>query len=206
MNRSFDFIYDIFKHNEDIKERKDIVIETAGVLGRGEKIFVTAKLPSNFTIGNESAGSDLYIVFTNTHDGSASLTAIVTNIRVVCNNTLTAAMGSNKAKHTFRHTANIHSAMGEAMGLLKLAYKSNETNIQAYNAMLNIQVDSKLLNDLVHKAFMNDNQLLHVNTVGLKNASKDIVSTVIKNKVEDVLNFVDYGPGQQYNRGSLYGF
>lgn len=201
---SIDFIYNIFKHNEDIKERNDIIIETAGALGKGERIFVTAKLPTGFQIGNEKDPTELYVVFTNSHDGTSSLTALITNIRVVCNNTLSAAMGNNKAKHLFRHTANIHNSMSEAMGLLKLAYKSNSTNIQAYNAMLNIKVDTKLVNDLIYKSMLNENQLLHINTVGFKDVSKDIISTRLKNQITDMQRFVDIGVGQEYNRGSLY--
>ena len=201
---SLNFIYDILKHNPDIKEKNDIIIETAGVLGIGERIFVTAKLPKGFTIGEEKDSTELYIVFTNSHNGTSSLTAMVTPIRVVCNNTLTAALGSAKSKVAFRHTANIANAMKQGLGLLGLAYEGFNSNKQAYDALLNIKVDQNLIDELICKAMLNDNQLLQVSKFGIRNVSKDIVSTTIKNTIVDIRNFIDLGVGQNTNRGTAY--
>jgi len=201
---SLNFIYDILKHNPDIKEKNDIVIETAGVLGMGERIFVTAKLPKGFKIGEEKQDTELYLVFTNSHDGTSSLTALVTPIRVVCNNTLTAALGNNKSRVSFRHTANIANAMKDGLSLLKLSYESFDANMQAYNALLNIKVDAELLDELICKAMLNDNQLLLVNKVGIRNVSKDIISTNLVNSIMDVKDFINYGVGQNTNQGTAY--
>ena len=201
---SLNFIYDILKHNPDIKEKNDIIIETAGVLGIGERIFVTAKLPKGFKIGEEKDSTELYIVFTNSHNGTSSLTAMVTPIRVVCNNTLTAALGSAKSKVAFRHTANIANAMKQGLGLLGLAYEGFNSNKQAYDALLNIRVDQNLIDELICKAMLNDNQLLQVSKFGIRNVSKDIVSTTIKNTIVDIRNFIDLGVGQNTNRGTAY--
>lgn len=201
---SLNFIYDILKHNPDIKEKNDIIIETAGVLGMGERIFVTAKLPKGFRIGDEKQDTELYLVFTNSHDGTSSLTAMVTPIRVVCNNTLTSALGNNKSKVSFRHTANIVNAMKDGLSLLKLSYESFDANMQAYNALLNIKVDANLLDELICKAMLNDNQLLMVNKVGIRNVSKDIISTNLVNSIMDVKDFIHYGAGQETNKGTAY--
>lgn len=202
---SLNFIYDILKHNPDIKERNDIVIETAGVLGIGERIFVTAKLPKGFKIGEEKDYTELYIVFTNSHDGSSSLTAMVTPVRVVCNNTLTAALGNNKSKVSFKHTKNIHNAMKEGLSLLNLSYVGFESNKQLYNALLNIKVDANLLDELICKAMLNDNQLLQLsNSKGLEYVSTDIISTRLRNTMMDARDYVEYGVGQNTNKGTAY--
>jgi len=201
---SLNFIYDILKHNPDVKEKNDIIIETAGVLGQGERIFVTAKLPKGFKIGEEKQDTELYLVFTNSHDGTSSLTAMVTPIRVVCNNTLTAALRDNKSKVSFRHTANISNAMKYGLSLLKLSYESFDANMQAYSALLNIKVDAGLLEELICRAMLDDNQLLQVSKVGIRNVSKDIISANLINSVMDVRDFVDQGIGQDTNRGTAY--
>lgn len=202
---SLNFIYDILKHNPDIKERNDIVIETAGVLGRGERIFVTAKLPKGFKIGEEKDYTELYIVFTNSHDGSSSLTAMVTPVRVVCNNTLSAALGNNKSKVSFKHTKNIHNAMKEGLSLLNLSYEGFKANEQLYNALLNIKVDSNLLDELICKAMLNDNQLLQLtNSKGLEYVSTEIISTRLRNNMIDARDYVEYGVGQGTNKGTAY--
>ena len=201
---SINFIYDILKHNPDIKEKDDIIIETAGVLGQGERIFVTAKLPKGFKVGEETESTELYIVFTNSHDGSSALTAMVTPIRVVCNNTLTAALGSNKSKVAFRHTKNISTAMKEGLSLLRLSYDNFETNKQLYNALIHIKVESSLVDELICRAMLNDNQLMQVDKFGMTNLSTDVVSTRLRNTMSEMRDYVDMGVGQNTNRGTLY--
>jgi len=201
---SIDFIYNILKNNPDIKNREDIVIETAGVLGVGERIFVTAKLPAGFTVGEEKEGTELYVVFTNSHNGTSSLTAMVTPIRVVCANTLAAAMGNNASKVKFRHTANVQQAMLEGMKLLNISYKNMDANKQLYNSLLNIKVDSQLVKDLINRSMLNDNQLDQVMKLGLNGVSQECISTRTKNVLLDMEEYIDMGCGQQYNRGTAY--
>lgn len=202
---SINFIYDIFKHNNDIKEKNDIIIETAGVLGKGERIFVTAKLPKGFTIGEEKESTELYVVFVNSHDGSQALTALVTPVRVVCNNTLQSAMNSNKSKVSFKHTKNIHNAMKEGLSLLNLSYSTFETNKQFYNALLNVKVNSALIDELICRAMLNDNQLIQIEKTGsIQNVSTEIISTKVRNVMIDMKDYIDFGVGQNTNRGTAY--
>lgn len=202
--QSLEFIYDILKHNPDIQEHDDITIETAGVLGQGERIFVTAKLPKEFRIGNEEVGTELYIVFTNSHDGTSSLTAMITPVRVVCNNTLTMALGNNKSKIAFRHTSNIANAMKEGCQLLGLSYSNFEMNYNAYSALNRVNVTQDMVDELICRAMLNDNQLELVARVGFKNVSTDIIPTRTRNVIQDMRDFVDVGVGQNYNRGTAY--
>lgn len=48
----------------------DVIIQTAGVLGIGERIFVTAKLPT-YEIAKDEM--EKYTLFTTSHDGSGSI-------------------------------------------------------------------------------------------------------------------------------------
>jgi len=201
---SIEFIYNILKNNPDIKNKEDIIIETAGVLGMGERIFVTAKLPTGFTVGEEKEGTELYVVFTNSHNGTSSLTAMVTPIRVVCANTLAAAMGNNASKVKFRHTANVQQTMQEGMKLLNISYKNMDTNKQLYNSLLNIKVDSQLVKDLINRSMLDANQLDQVMKLGLSGVSQECISTRTKNVLLDMAEYIDMGCGQQYNRGTAY--
>ncbi len=65
-----------------------IMYETAGALGKGERIFITAKLPDYIKVGNDDL-IEQYLFLTTSHDGYGSITAAFTPIRIVCNNTLT---------------------------------------------------------------------------------------------------------------------
>jgi len=94
-----------------------IQYETAGALGKGERIFITAKLPDYITVG----GNDLiekYLFLTTSHDGFGSITAAFTPIRIVCNNTLNAALRNNTNAFKIRHTVNAKERLEEAHKLM----------------------------------------------------------------------------------------
>lgn len=95
----FSFI-DTFTNNSGAK------IETAGTLNGGRRVFLTAKMPTDLIVEGDNSPIENYIVFHNSHDGSTSVTAVVTPIRVVCRNTLAAALSSAN-KISFKHTKNI---------------------------------------------------------------------------------------------------
>ena len=88
------------------------VIETAGVLGRGERVFVTAKFPKQIVLdARRDDLVDMYACFTTSHDGTGSVRCVITPIRVVCNNTLNLAMHNNIGRISFRHSRNVMSRL-----------------------------------------------------------------------------------------------
>ena len=88
------------------------VIETAGILNDGARMYVTAKMPGKFFIdGDDGDGIDDYILFTNTHDGSGAVMALFTPIRVICQNTLNAAIRGAQNKVAFKHTLNVNDKL-----------------------------------------------------------------------------------------------
>lgn len=91
-SRAFDFFDNIVKQGL-------LEFQTAGALGKGEQIFISAKLPQNIDIRGDKI--EEYILLINAHDGTSSLTTFLTPIRVVCNNTLNMAL-SNKKTHVMK--------------------------------------------------------------------------------------------------------
>lgn len=83
---------DAFAFFDSIISGKDgILYETAGALGNGERIFITAKLPDYIRVGRNDC-IEKYLFLTTSHDGYGSITAAFTPVRIVCANTLNAAM------------------------------------------------------------------------------------------------------------------
>ena len=79
--------------------------EAAGVLGHGERVWALARVPFNATIGDDK--HETYILFMSAHDGTMSNTIMLTDVRVVCQNTLNFAL-SRDAKDAMikvRHTS-----------------------------------------------------------------------------------------------------
>lgn len=155
------------------------LIETCGVLGRGERVFVTAKFPKPIVLdARRDDLIDMYVVFTTSHDGTGSVRCMVTPIRVVCNNTLNLAMTNNIGRISFRHSSNV-------MGRLDLLNKENADfaykalNVaevytnglkECFDHLRNIKVSEKDLDkvlaeialaDNAKKVFLETNNIFH---------------------------------------------
>lgn len=82
-------------------------VETAGTLFGGRKVFFLLHT-NTLDIGRKGDTVEQYILLANAHDGTMSATAMPTSVRVVCNNTLTMALGAaSKAAYRWRHTSGL---------------------------------------------------------------------------------------------------
>jgi phage/plasmid-like protein (TIGR03299 family) len=96
--------------------------ETAGSLWGGRRVWVLARRPKYIELGGDRSATHIYVA--NSHDGSMAVTAAVTPIRIVCANTLAAALSQAEhgvnARRTFRfrHTGNLQSKFAEARQVL----------------------------------------------------------------------------------------
>ena len=98
---------------------KGVRYETAGSLQEGRKVWLLAQLPKEYIISGEQISP--YLVFSNSHDGSAAVRVAVTPIRVVCNNTLNLALSTAKRSWAMVHTGNIKGKIHEAQETLFMA-------------------------------------------------------------------------------------
>ena len=98
---------------------KGVRYETAGSLQEGKKVWLLARLPKEYIISGEQISP--YLVFSNSHDGSAAVRVAVTPIRVVCNNTLNLALNTAKRSWAMVHTGNIKGKIHEAQETLFMA-------------------------------------------------------------------------------------
>ena len=103
---------DAFLFFDPIIDRGEAIYETAGVLGVGERVFITAKLPEDILVAGEKV--EQYLLITNGHDGKNAVRVGFTPIRVVCNNTLTAALNDLKNSYTIFHFNNPQERLKEA--------------------------------------------------------------------------------------------
>lgn len=93
--------------------------ETAGALQNGRKVWLLAKLPSEFVVTGERISP--YLVFSNAHDGSGAVRVAVTPVRVCCNNTLNLALETARRSFSMVHTGDVKGKIHEARQTLFLA-------------------------------------------------------------------------------------
>ncbi len=92
-NESYEPIQNIdaFTFFDTLVAEDKAIYETAGILGKGECVWILAKLPGYIKVhGNDIVNK--YILLTNHHDSSAHVRLKIIPIRVICNNSLTAAL------------------------------------------------------------------------------------------------------------------
>jgi phage/plasmid-like protein (TIGR03299 family) len=100
----------------------DMHFETAGSLWGGRRVWVLVRLPEYVELGGDLSATYIYVA--NSHDGSMAVTAAATPIRIVCANTLGAALRQAEqgaaAPRTFRfrHTGNLQAKFAEARQVL----------------------------------------------------------------------------------------
>lgn len=91
--------------------------ETAGALGdNGERVFGSLAFEREIVLDPTGVADTVktYALVSTSHDGSGSATAGLTPVRVVCQNTLNAALGNLSNVMKFRHTASIEERAAQA--------------------------------------------------------------------------------------------
>jgi phage/plasmid-like protein (TIGR03299 family) len=104
------------------------LLDTLGLLFDGRRLFgfidfgdVAEVLP-NGAVDRFTRG----LGFMSSHDGSQSVTFATSWLRWVCNNTVTAGLGSARRVLRVRHTSNADERLAQAPQLLGLAYGGDE--------------------------------------------------------------------------------
>ena len=194
-----------FEFFDEIVGSKDAIYETAGALGRGETIFITAKIPTQIVLGEDNSDNvDRYIVLSNTHDGSRSLEAFITTIRVVCNNTLAAARNSAQCRFRIRHTKNVKDRVADARQILGLEQKLITAFANNASKFVSIKMSHE---DTV--GFLADMYLTKDEFADLSRTDKliNVVSTKKYNQMSEIYGHIQIGPGQKLPtaQGTLWG-
>lgn len=116
----FEFIDDVLG--------KDITFVKAGTHAKGTRVFIAAKAQSVEIEGDEIIP---YILFTNSHDGAGTVTAIFTPMRQVCSNGLMLpAKGHQEIKIRIQHTKNVK----DRLMIAKEVIKKNNKYLEALKA------------------------------------------------------------------------
>jgi len=190
---------DAFGFFDAIVDSGEAIFQTAGALGNGERIFLCAKLPDDFMVGSEKI--EKYIMLTNSHDGTSSIIAGLTNIRIVCNNTLQAALKGLENKVSINHVGGAKDKLKEASRVMGIASKYSQEVASIFNRM----VDKKMTEGSYRRFF---EEVLKPDylKVGNPDEQKE-ASTRLKNMVEATTQFAMTHPTQTTSEtnGTLWG-
>lgn len=188
------------------------VIETAGVLGKGERMYVAARMKNTIRLENASASDYMedYILFTNTHDGSGGVMALFTPIRVLCENTLNFAIANCSNKFVLRHTSRVNERLDFSFEAnvkrAKEVLGSHERYIKNLEAYMNRMASEKITREdtikVVSGIFLSEAQQKLVEMAKFRFETVDEISTKSKNSIINMLNTIDNGVGQEFWKGT----
>lgn len=169
-SEAFSFVDNIVG-NKDIECR----YETAGSLFNGKRIFLLVRLPDKDILGDKIEN---YMFFTNSHDGSKSLMAGISSVRVVCNNTLQMAIKNAERMWTCRHTVSIQEKVFEAKASLGMAVAYMDNMDKVAEDMYAVKIDAdtffkKLGESPIMMAIAEKNRNLMIERMRLIADSKD---------------------------------
>lgn len=187
--------------------------QTAGCFGVGERVFVSAKLPKNILVNGDPV--DNYLVFTTSHDGSSGVKILFTPIRVICKNTLNAAIAGLSNYVSFRHTKSVHSNIDIASEILGICDKQIEFLKEQYNIMSKIKIDDNKAQEVFAKVILTKDELFKikqtghtVNQIVMRNwkAINDTELSMKKvNVLSEINNYYFEGIGQKEILGTSWG-
>jgi phage/plasmid-like protein (TIGR03299 family) len=180
-----------------------IMYETAGALGNGERIFITAKLPGYIRVGNGDDVTEKYIFLTTSHDGSGSITAAFTPVRIVCQNTLNAALRSASNVVRIRHTAGAKERLEQAHKVMGVADKLSVQLEGIFNNWAEVKIQDNDVKKLIQFALCPNKETFDL----LKKGAADELSAVYKNACEAAFEYAMADDTQLMptTKGTLFG-
>lgn len=193
---------DAFSFFDAIVGGDGIQYETAGALGKGERIFITAKLPDYIKVGSDDL-IEKYLFLTTSHDGYGSITAAFTPIRIVCANTLNAAMRNHSNSIKIRHTANAKERLEQAHKVMGISNNLSKELEGIFNQWAKVRITDLEVKRLIQLAMVPNKEVLQ----NIQKGQTDELSTCFKNMVENVYEYALGSPTQQTEttKGSVFG-
>ncbi len=193
---------DAFSFFDAIVGGDGIQYETAGALGKGERIFITAKLPGYIKVGREDL-IEQYLFLTTSHDGYGSITAAFTPIRVVCQNTLNAAMRNHSNAIKIRHTANAKERLEQGHKVMGISNQLSGQLENIFNNWTKVKITDPELQRLIQLAMVPNKEVLD----NIQKGEWDELSTCFNNMCNTVFEYAMTSPTQQTEttKGTLFG-
>lgn len=181
---------------DDLLKSGKVIIETAASLDEGKKVFICMRIKDTITVGSNDV-IEQYVLIVLSHDGTMSIIAMPTNVRVVCNNTMSVAVAGAKREHKIRHTANAAARVKEAFTILGLLEGNQKVVEEAYNAMRCNVLSKAEFFDYIGNVFMTPEEIAE-----LQKGNKEVLSTRKKHIIENVLEYAETGVGQREALGT----
>lgn len=176
-----------FEFFNDFVMAGDMKMHTAGSIREGKNVWALAKVDESFEIlGGDKV--DSYLLFSNPHEYGKSIDIRFTPIRVVCNNTLSLALGST-SDLVVRLNHRRHFDPDMVKQTLGIAHSKMSTYKEAAEFLSSKRYTDETLSSYLREIFPS-----------LSKENKEVMSR----PAEQVLSVVDTQPGAEFAPGSWW--
>ena len=160
-----------FEFFDPIIQDGDVQLEAAIALQEGKRIAITAKIKDGIADVLPGDPVEQYIVLYNAHDGSLCLGVMFSNTRVVCANTLAAAISARKRGGgvgkfigsddmaignkaiKLRHTSNIKANLALVRDSIDVSRRQFTLTLEQYRAMAATPMGRGLFTEYLSQVF-----------------------------------------------------
>jgi len=158
-------------------------LQTAGAIGKGEKVWMLAKLPEVF-YPLAGDGVEQYLLGTTSHDGTMKTEVRMTSIRVVCSNTFNLAMKGSRGVISIRHTMNMRQKL-EMAAMVLLRYKEHfDIMGESFGKLASVKIDDTWIDEYIERMIGNP-----------LNVADGRGRTILENKIKLIEGRLAYGQG-----------
>lgn len=193
-----------FTFFDSLVESGEAVYDTAGSLFDGQIVFISAKIrQGSFLVVGDTI--DNYVLLVNHHDGSGSFKVMFTPVRVVCNNTLNAALSQKEKIISFKHTGNIAQRLDYTSQVMKSSQKVAEVSKNHLKKLTELKFTTDEYNLMLFKALN-----IGYDKVGsyeeIQKMAKDpkVMSTRVSNKFETLLSLDKHHTQERLEASTAY--
>jgi len=202
--------YNVYQ-NEQLFEFGDSILdggaawESAGSIKGGRQVFGSLVVPKEFILDPKGANDKTvtYLLVHSSHDGSAAVQAMITPVRVVCQNTLGLAINSNKrrkdgTKQSFklRHTKTLAANIEVARTALGLTMNYMDEFAKQAQALFETTVTDKQWNDIITTLYPRPE---------VEKGKKSGALTLWENKIDLVNDLYFKSPTNENVKGTAWG-
>lgn len=162
-----------------------VTYETAGSLFGGKKIWLLAKMPERYIVGDKFVP---YCCFTNNHEGKGAVRACMTPVRVVCNNTLNLALSGAQRAWSTPHRGDVQSRLEEARQTLELADVYMKHLEETADRLANARMSDAEIEVTLNKMFDLPKDASDRQKQTVQNAKDEILVCMIRPDIAQFLN------------------
>lgn len=143
-----------FAFMDNMIDSGEAIFDTAGAMFGGKRVFISALLPATVNVAGMSAEEhEIYMLFSNSHDGSTAITLDITLVRVVCRNTQRMAQASAKASWKLRHTTTLEGRLAEAQQALQVTHNFVDAFQLEAQKMLEVELNEEQFKGILEASF-----------------------------------------------------